>query len=114
MAVYVDDMYKDPVGQFGRMKMSHMFADTEAELHAMAASIGVARRWYQGDHYDIALSKRAAALASGACAVSYREQTGPMMMVRRMTGVFPKPENCKEIFHFCYGLIQISGAFKNA
>jgi hypothetical protein len=104
VTVYVDDMRAN----FGRMIMCHMFADTEAELHAMAASIGVARRWYQGDHYDIALSKRAAALANGACAVSYWEQTGAMMMVRRMTGVFPRPENCKEIFHFCYGLIQRS------
>ena len=32
MAVYVDDMYKYPLGQFGRMKMSHMVADTTEEL----------------------------------------------------------------------------------
>ena len=36
------------------------------ELHAMAERIGVARKWYQGDHYDICLAKRAKAVAVGA------------------------------------------------
>jgi len=58
---------------FGRLVMCHMIADTDAELHAMAAAIGIARRWYQGDHYDIALSKRAAAIARGAVEISMRE-----------------------------------------
>lgn len=62
MSVYVDDFR----GEFGRMVMCHMVADTEAELHAMADRIGVARRWYQGDHYDICLSKRALAVKHGA------------------------------------------------
>lgn len=73
MTVYVDDMYLYPMGQFGRMKMSHMIADTEDELHAMAAKIGVARKWYQGDHYDIAISKRQLAIAAGAKAITLRE-----------------------------------------
>lgn len=30
--VYVDDMYKSPIGKFRRMKMSHMVADTHGEL----------------------------------------------------------------------------------
>jgi hypothetical protein len=58
MTVYVDDMR----ARYGRMVMCHMVADTEAELHAMADRIGVARRWYQGDHYDVCLAKRALAL----------------------------------------------------
>ncbi|MGH6753372.1 MAG: DUF4031 domain-containing protein, partial [Bradyrhizobium sp.] len=62
MTVYVDDMR----ARFGRMVMCHMLADTEAEIHAMAARIGVARKWYQGDHYDIALSRRAIAVSLGA------------------------------------------------
>ena len=73
MAVYVDDMYKSPMGQYRRMKMSHMIADTEKELHTMAAKIGVARKWYQGDHYDICLSKRELAVKAGAKEVSMRE-----------------------------------------
>lgn len=59
MTVYVDDMYLYPIGQFGRMKMSHMIGDSDHELHAMARRIGIARRWYQGDHYDVAMTKRA-------------------------------------------------------
>lgn len=62
MAVYVDNMR----ARYGRMIMCHMIADTEDELHAMADAIGVARRWYQGDHYDICLAKRAQAVALGA------------------------------------------------
>lgn len=60
--IYVDNMR----APFGRMIMCHMVADTPEELHAMADKIGVARRWFQGDHYDICLSKRAAALRLGA------------------------------------------------
>ena len=69
MSVYVDNMR----ARYGRMVMCHMLADTEAELHAMADGIGVARRWYQGDHYDICLTKRAAAVARGAVEVTTRE-----------------------------------------
>lgn len=74
MSVYVDDMN----AEFGRMKMSHMIADTTAELLAMADRIGVARRWIQHagthqEHFDIALSKRAIAIAAGAQAITWRE-----------------------------------------
>jgi Protein of unknown function (DUF4031) len=69
MTVYVDDMR----ARFGRMVMCHMIADTEAELHDMAARIGVERRWYQGDHYDIALAKRALAVAAGAVEITWRQ-----------------------------------------
>lgn len=72
--VYVDDMR----APFGRMVMCHMVADTDDELHAMAARIGVARRWHQKpgthhSHYDICLSKRALAVAAGALEVTQRE-----------------------------------------
>lgn len=73
MSVYVDDMYKYPMGQFNRMKMSHMIADTEEELHSMAARIGVARKWYQGDHYDICMSMRNKAISYGAVAITLKE-----------------------------------------
>lgn len=73
MPVYVDDMR----AKFGRMIMCHMVADTDAELHTMAARIGVARKWHQKpgtvhSHYDIALSKRALAVAAGACEIDRR------------------------------------------
>jgi hypothetical protein len=71
--VYVDSMR----AQLGRMKMCHMFADTSAELHAMARRIGVARKWIQDEgtrreHYDVCLSKRALAVEAGAREISNR------------------------------------------
>ncbi|MGY4333163.1 hypothetical protein ACVWWG_007580 [Bradyrhizobium sp. LB7.2] len=76
MAVYVDDM-KAP---FGNMIMCHMWADSDAELLAMADKLGVNRKWIQGHptlsfgkhrnaswvHFDIAQSKRALAVSGGA------------------------------------------------
>lgn len=87
MAVYVDDMYQYPIGQFGRMKMSHMIADTTEELLAMADRIGVARKWIQkpgtpGEHFDICMSRRAAAVEAGAIEVTMLE-LGRMTMERR-------------------------------
>jgi hypothetical protein len=73
MTVYVDDMYRHPIGRFGRMKMSHMIADTDDELHAMADKIGVMRRWFQGDHYDISITKRELAIQHGARAITLKQ-----------------------------------------
>lgn len=92
MTVYVDDMHLYPMGKFGRMKMSHMIADTEVELHAMANKIGVARRWYQGDHYDISKEKRLLAISHGAVAITLK-QLACMNMRRKHTGNLGKPED---------------------
>ncbi|WP_445287663.1 DUF4031 domain-containing protein [Variovorax atrisoli] len=87
MTVYVDDMK----AAYRGMVMCHMLADTDAELHAMADRIGVQRRWWQspektsGSHYDIALSKRALAVAAGAVEITWR-QASAMNMRRRITG----------------------------
>ncbi len=86
MAVYVDDMR----AAYGRMVMCHMLADTDEELHAMADRIGVARRWHQKpgthqSHYDIALSKRALAVAAGAIEITWRE-SGILVAYRRKHG----------------------------
>lgn len=87
MAVYVDDMYRYRVGRFGRMKMSHMVADTRDELLEMADKIGVARRWIQYPksgrdrcHFDVAMSARAKAVAAGAIEMTMRDLA---MMCRR-------------------------------
>ena len=95
MTVYVDDMHRYPAGRFGRMKMSHMVADTAAELHAMAGRIGVARRWYQGDHYDVCLAKRALAVRYGALEITWR-QAGAMCSRRRHTGALGDPATAEE------------------
>lgn len=73
MTVYVDDMYRFAWGRYRGMRMSHMIADSEEELHAMADEIGVARRWYQGDHYDISMTKRQLAVRNGAVELTIRE-----------------------------------------
>lgn len=93
MTVYVDDMRAN----FGRMTMCHMIADNDNELHAMADRIGVARRWHQApprhdSHYDIALSKRTAAIAAGAVSITWR-QAGAMTMRRRATGSLGSPDD---------------------
>jgi hypothetical protein len=81
MPVFVDTMR----ARFGRMIMCHMFADTDEELHAMAAKIGVSRRWHQRppckapgmdaswSHYDICMSKKDMARAFGAIEIEYRD-----------------------------------------
>ena len=99
MTVYVDDMR----APFGRMIMCHMIADTDEELHAMAARIGLARRWHQAppkastSHYDIALTKRAEAVAAGAAEISQR-QTAMMAARRRATGSLGAPEEAEQWF----------------
>ena len=86
-------VYVDPLGNFGWVmrgrvtKSCHMYADTEAELHVMAAAIGMKRAWFQKDasmpHYDLVPSRRAAAVALGAVEhcrhrlVNFMRQNGP-------------------------------------
>lgn len=60
----------------GRMKMSHMFADTEEELHHMAALVGLKREWFQHHgtpHYDLCQSKRQLAIKRGAVVIGRHE-----------------------------------------
>jgi hypothetical protein len=73
VAVYVDDARLP----FGRMRMAHMIADSEGELHRMAEAIGCRRAWYQGPphfpHYDVPLFRRGRALELGAIALDRRQ-----------------------------------------
>lgn len=74
MRVYVDDME----APYGRLKMCHMIADSTEELLAMADRIGVRRKWIQkagtpSEHFDIAKSKRALAVAAGAIEVTMHQ-----------------------------------------
>jgi hypothetical protein len=95
MTVYVDDMK----AKLGRMVMCHLIADSDEELHAMAATIGVAKKWHQKpprheSHYDIAKSKRAAAVAAGAIEITWR-QAGCMTARRRATGSLGEPADAE-------------------
>lgn len=96
MAVYVDDM-KQP---FGRMIMCHMIADSDAELHAMADTIGVNRKWHQkppkhDSHYDISLGMREKALRAGAIEITWR-QTGAMVIRRRVMSILGSPHDAEQ------------------
>ncbi|MGN7703412.1 DUF4031 domain-containing protein [Cellulosimicrobium sp. 22601] len=53
---------------------SHLVSDDSlAELHAFAAGIGVSRRAFDLDHYDVAAERYDAAVAAGAVPVGGRE-----------------------------------------
>jgi Protein of unknown function (DUF4031) len=69
MTVYVDNAQHP----FRGMLMSHMLADTDDELRAMAHVIGLQERWHQGDHFDINQEMRSIALANGAKQITQRE-----------------------------------------
>ena len=91
MTVYVDDAML----KYGRMKMCHLIADTDEELHEIARLIGVARKWHQAppehdSHYDICASMRKKAVELGVVEISYRE-CGCMNARRRVTGELGEP-----------------------
>lgn len=81
MSVYVDNMR----APYRRMVMCHMIADSEQELHVMAQNIGVARKWYQGDHYDVCLEMRTKAVALGAVELTRMELGRKVIEQRRAT-----------------------------
>lgn len=72
--------------------MCHMIADTEAELHAMAANIGIARRHYQENHYDICMAMRKLAVGAGAIEITAK-QCAAMNRRRIVTGSLGQPED---------------------
>ena len=83
MAVYVDNQR----AQYRGMVMCHMLADSTEELLAMADLIGVDRKHLQDagtyrEHFDICLTKRAAALQAGATEASMSE-LGRIIRLRR-------------------------------
>lgn len=84
MTVWVDSMN----APFGRMKMSHMIADSTEELLAMAKLIGVQAKWLQRtgtpyEHFDISQSKKALAIKHGAVEITTMEM-GRKIHARRL------------------------------
>lgn len=70
VAILVDE----PIWWFKGRRWCHMVSDVSLdELHAFAAELGIPRRGFQGDHYDIPEELRPEALAQGAREVSGRE-----------------------------------------
>lgn len=85
MAVYVDSVRF----RYRRMIMCHMWADTEAEMHAMARRIGLRREWFQCPpraswrHYDVSLTSKQKAIAAGAVLT---DRYGALEHVARLNG----------------------------
>jgi hypothetical protein len=70
MAILVDT----PIWPFRDRLWCHLVSDTSYdELHVVAEQLGIPRRGFQGDHYDLPAEMRDAAIALGAQPVSGRE-----------------------------------------
>jgi len=80
MAVYVDDRNLPagvPGGAVVRARWGHLFADTEGELRAFAATIGLKQAWIQDPgqpqvHFDVTARMRQRAIAAGATPATWR------------------------------------------
>jgi hypothetical protein len=60
-------------------RWAHLVSDQDYdELHAFAERLGIPRRAFQGDHYDVPTELREEAIALGATAVDAR------VLVRRL------------------------------
>lgn len=90
--VYVDPLCANGWVLRGRnVKNCHLVADTEAELHDLAARIGMKRSWFQGGripHYDLTEARRAAAVLAGAKELSRREM-GLWIRARKAAAAAP-------------------------
>ena len=68
-------VYIDPPTWPGHGRLwSHLVSDTSyAELHEFATRLGIPRRAFERDHYDVVAERYAWAVAAGAQPVSTRE-----------------------------------------
>jgi hypothetical protein len=70
-----------PVWPWRGRRWSHLVSDVSYdELHAfVAAELGIPRRAFQGDHYDVPEELHAVAVAAGALPVGSRELLSRLM-----------------------------------
>ena len=80
VTVYVDDWRQLATVGPVTGRWSHLTADSDEELHAFAARLGLRREWFQDHHrdptrhhYDVTEPTRQAAIEAGARAVTWRE-----------------------------------------
>lgn len=88
MTVYIDDMRRP--ARVGRLNAvwSHLMADTDDELHAFAARLGLRRSWHQHagratSHYDVTETKRSQAVKLGAVEIGYMSRESLELIRRR-------------------------------
>ena len=81
MAVLVDPLREYPDTGLPFPTWCHLVSDASfEELHAFADALGIPRRFFQGDDYDLPAHLRARALELGALPVTTRE------LLARMAG----------------------------
>jgi hypothetical protein len=94
VAVLIDQ----PLWWWRGRRWCHLVSDESlAELHAFAASAGIPRRGFQGDHYDVPEEHRDRLVAAGAHEVDSRE------LVRRLSAaglrISPAQRRAHSMFH---------------
>ena len=103
MAILVDELREYPGVTLPYTQWCHMTTDGDFdELHAFAARLGLKRRWFQHDHYDLPPHGRAAAVALGAEEVA----TGELLL--RMAG--PRGERARRRALAPSGVTWLRGA----
>ena len=91
MAVYLDKAKN----KYRGMVMCHMLADTPAELHEMAAKIGIKSQWFQpasSPHYDVCLMRRKVALSLGAIEIDRRQVVKLIKRIRSQPDICWSPK----------------------
>jgi hypothetical protein len=74
MTILVDPLRTYPDTGLPFSRWCHAVSDDSfEELHAFAERLGIPRRFFQGDHYDLPAHLRARALELGAQTVTTRE-----------------------------------------
>ena len=90
MSVYVDTLvnYGKRIGRFGS-EWCHLMADSDEELHAFAARLGMRELWFQHDpqrpwrnHYDLTKTRRSQAVRLGAVEIT-RRQAAELMRTKQ-------------------------------
>lgn len=100
MAVYVDDFFKTgKLALLGTMKMSHVIADSSAELISMMNKIHLSKKHLQckgtpKEHFDVCLANRAKVIACGGVPIGYRELAN-VIKLRKQVRLLDKSFNEK-------------------
>jgi Protein of unknown function (DUF4031) len=88
VALLVDPLREYPDTGLPFEHWCHLVSDASfEELHAFAKRLGIPRRFFQGDHYDLPAHLRARAVQQGAEPVTTRE------LLARMAG--PRGERAR-------------------
>jgi len=102
MAILVDELREYPDVRLPFTRWCHMASDRNFdELHAFAARLGLRRRWFQRDHYDLPAHARAAAVALGAEEVLAGE------LLERMAG--PRGDRARRRGRTPSGVLRLRG-----